>query len=126
MQENPVKQRLAAGGRALGSMIFEFFTPGLPRSLKNAGAEYALYCMEHTGAGLDVFEDEPTPASNPILRLDNVIVAPHALAWTDELFANIARAAVGAVVDVHARRRPKFLVNPEALAHPRARGWLHL
>ena len=78
------------------------------------------------GAGLDVFEEEPTPASNPLLKLDNVIVAPHALAWTDEMFANIAHTAIGAVADVHGRRRPRFLVNPEALAHDRMRSWFHL
>ena len=53
MQENPVKERLAGGGTALGSMVFEFFTPGMPRLLKNAGAEFALYCMEHTGASFE-------------------------------------------------------------------------
>ncbi len=76
------------------------------------------------GAGLDVFEEEPTPADNPILRLDNVIVTPHSLCWTDELFGNIARTAVGAVLDVHAGRAPRFVVDPAALAHPRVRTWL--
>ena len=84
----------------------------------------ALAARRIAGAGLDVFEVEPTPADNPILRLDNVIVAPHALAWTDELFANIARTAIGAVVAVHNGRAPQFLVNPAALAHPRAKRWL--
>lgn len=76
------------------------------------------------GAGLDVFEEEPTPAANPILALDNVIVSPHALAWTDELFGNIGRTAVGAVLAVRAGRLPRFLVNPAAAAHPHARAWL--
>ncbi len=58
MRENPVKQKLAAGGNALGSMIFEFFTPGMPRLLKNAGAEYALYCMEHTGASYETLKPQ--------------------------------------------------------------------
>jgi 2-dehydro-3-deoxyglucarate aldolase/4-hydroxy-2-oxoheptanedioate aldolase len=58
MRENPVKQRLAAGGRSFGSMIFEFFTPGVPRILKNAGAEFALYCMEHTGAGFETLKPQ--------------------------------------------------------------------
>jgi phosphoglycerate dehydrogenase-like enzyme len=84
----------------------------------------ALAARRIAGAGLDVFEEEPTPASNPLLKLDNVIVTPHALCWTDELFGNIARTAIGAVLAVHARRRPEFLVNPEALSHPRVRDWL--
>ena len=92
--------------------------------------EHALYealaARRIAGAGLDVFEEEPTPASNPILELDNVIVAPHALCWTDEMFGNIARTAIGAVLDVHGGRRPRFLVNPEALAHDRIRSWFHL
>lgn len=90
--------------------------------------EKALYetlaARRIAGAGLDVFEHEPTPADNPILKLDNVIVSPHALCWTDELFANIARTAIGAIVAVHAGRRPEFVVNVEALAHPRAKTWL--
>ncbi|MDH4095280.1 MAG: aldolase/citrate lyase family protein [Betaproteobacteria bacterium] len=58
MRENAVKKSLAAGGRAFGSMIFEFFTPGMPRLLKNAGAEYALYCMEHTGASYETLKPQ--------------------------------------------------------------------
>jgi D-3-phosphoglycerate dehydrogenase len=84
----------------------------------------ALAARRIAGAGLDVFEQEPTPADNPILKLDNVIVAPHALCWTDELFGNIARTAIGAVLAVHNGRRPEFLVNPAALVHPRTKAWL--
>jgi D-3-phosphoglycerate dehydrogenase len=90
--------------------------------------ERALYetlaARRIAGAGLDVFEEEPTPASNPILKLDNVIISPHALAWTDELFSGIARTAIGALLAVAASRRPQFLVNPEALSHPRVKAWL--
>ena len=89
--------------------------------------EKALYevlaAKSIAGAGLDVFEEEPTPATNPILKLDNVIVTPHALCWTDELFGNIARTAIGAVLAVHAGRTPQFVVDPAALAHPRVRAW---
>ena len=53
MRSNPVKARLAAGGRAFGTMVFEFATPGLPTILSTAGADYALYCMEHTGFTMD-------------------------------------------------------------------------
>jgi 2-dehydro-3-deoxyglucarate aldolase/4-hydroxy-2-oxoheptanedioate aldolase len=53
MRENPVKQRLADGGRAFGTMVFEFFTPGLPQIAKVAGAEFVLFDMEHTALELD-------------------------------------------------------------------------
>ena len=58
MRENAVKKTLAAGGTAFGSMIFEFFTPGMPRLLKNAGAEFALYCMEHTGVSYETLKPQ--------------------------------------------------------------------
>jgi 2-keto-3-deoxy-L-rhamnonate aldolase RhmA len=49
MRSNPVKAKLAAGGHAYGTMIFEFFTPGIAQIAKNAGAEFILYDMEHSG-----------------------------------------------------------------------------
>jgi len=58
MRENIVKQRLATGGRAFGSMVFEFFTPGMPRLLANAGAQFALYCMEHTGVSYETLKPQ--------------------------------------------------------------------
>ena len=39
-------------------MVFEFFTPGMPRILANAGAEFALYCMEHTGTGYETLKPQ--------------------------------------------------------------------
>jgi phosphoglycerate dehydrogenase-like enzyme len=84
----------------------------------------ALAARRIAGAGLDVFAEEPTPADNPILKLDNVVVSPHALCWTDELFGNIARTAIGAIVAVQVGRRPEFIVNPAVLVHPRTKVWL--
>lgn len=70
------------------------------------------------GAGLDVFEDEPCPADEPILAMENVVVAPHALCWTDECFANIGAADLAAVAAVMAGRAPRGLVDPEVVRHP--------
>ena len=58
MHDNPVKRRLAAGGASLGAMIFEFFTPGISRLCANAGAEYVMYCMEHTGVSLETLKPQ--------------------------------------------------------------------
>jgi phosphoglycerate dehydrogenase-like enzyme len=74
------------------------------------------------GAALDVFEQEPVSPDNPILKLDNVIVSPHSLCWTDECYRGIAESAFRAVVDVASGRRPDNLVNPAALSHSRWAG----
>lgn len=49
MRPNPVKEALAAGGRAYGTMVFEFLSAGLPQVLANAGAQFVFYDMEHSG-----------------------------------------------------------------------------
>ena len=58
MRNNPVKQSLAAGGRAFGAMVFEFFAPGLPQICRNAGAAFVLYDMEHTGLGFETLKTQ--------------------------------------------------------------------
>jgi phosphoglycerate dehydrogenase-like enzyme len=71
------------------------------------------------GAGLDVFEVEPVPADEPILKLDNVIVAPHALCWTDQCFAGNGAADVKAVLDVMKGEVPRGVVNRAVVDGPR-------
>jgi 2-keto-3-deoxy-L-rhamnonate aldolase RhmA len=56
VRDNPVKAKLASGGRAVGAMVFEFATPGLPQLCRNAGAEFVLYDMEHTGTGFETIK----------------------------------------------------------------------
>jgi phosphoglycerate dehydrogenase-like enzyme len=72
------------------------------------------------GAGLDVLEAEPPDPDDPILGLDNVIVTPHALCWTDQLFAGNGAADVQAVLDLKAGRIPRGIVNRSVLD---ARAW---
>jgi D-3-phosphoglycerate dehydrogenase len=73
------------------------------------------------GAALDVFETEPVAPDNPLLAMDNVIVTPHSLCWTDECFHHMAVTGLASIVDALAGRRPRFIVNPEVLSHPDVR-----
>jgi phosphoglycerate dehydrogenase-like enzyme len=70
------------------------------------------------GAGLDVFEQEPTPRDNPILRLENVIVTPHALCWTDECFRGNGEAAFRSCLTLARGEVPPHVVNRAALESP--------
>jgi 2-dehydro-3-deoxyglucarate aldolase/4-hydroxy-2-oxoheptanedioate aldolase len=53
MRDNPVKQTLRAGGVSMGVMCLEFATPGIGPMSAAAGAEFAVFDMEHTGWGLE-------------------------------------------------------------------------
>jgi len=70
------------------------------------------------GAAVDVFEKEPADASNPLAKLDNVLLAPHCIAWTDDLFTEIGAVASRCVLDLVAGNTPFGLVNPEVLERP--------
>ncbi len=56
MYRNPVRERLRAGGASFGVMAFEFFTPGLAPVLANAGAEFVILDMEHSGVSIDTIK----------------------------------------------------------------------
>lgn len=73
------------------------------------------------GAGLDVFEEEPSPADEPLFALDNVIVTPHALCWTDECFAGNGAADVRAMKALMKGEVPEGVVNRAVLESPRFR-----
>jgi len=64
------------------------------------------------GAGLDVTEREPIEPTSPLLAMDNVIITPHALCWTDECFYDIAATALRSIADVASGKRPAHVVNP--------------
>jgi len=76
------------------------------------------------GAALDVFEREPVAHSNPLLAMDNVIVTPHSLCWTDECFHNMATTGLASIVDALSGRVPEFVVDRDVLHHPRVKSRL--
>ncbi|HEY3092414.1 MAG TPA: NAD(P)-dependent oxidoreductase, partial [Vicinamibacterales bacterium] len=90
--------------------------------------EKALYAAlaekRIAGAALDVFEVEPVGHDNPLLKLENVIVTPHSVCWTDEFFRNNAESAFRSVVAVATGKTPTFVVNRDVLQHSDVRARL--
>ena len=58
MRDNPIKRALQSGRTAAGAMVFELMAPGLPQICRNAGAEFVLYDMEHTGIGFETLKTQ--------------------------------------------------------------------
>jgi len=60
----------------------------------------ALYEGTIAGAALDVFEEEPASKTNPLFKLDNVIVSPHNGALTQESVSQMGLDAAKGIVEV--------------------------
>ena len=65
------------------------------------------------GAALDCFDVEPVTTPSRFAGLEQVLLAPHAIAWTDELFRDIGRTACQGMIDLVHGRQPRGIVNPE-------------
>jgi len=75
----------------------------------------ALSSRRIAGAGIDVFEVEPTPPDNPLLKLDNIIVTPHHICLTDECINTVAASVFNACRDLAHGRVPRNVVNQQVL-----------
>jgi D-3-phosphoglycerate dehydrogenase len=67
-----------------------------------------------SGAGLDVFAEEPPPTDHPLMAFENVIVSPHNAGITHEAMANVAIFSADQWIDILDGRVPPRLINPEA------------
>ena len=81
--------------------------------------ERALYeALENdqiAGAGLDVFEQEPAPLDNPLLKFNSVVVAPHISSASLETRAKMSEMVADNLVSFFEGRRPPNLVNPDVM-----------
>jgi glyoxylate reductase len=79
--------------------------------------EEALYKALTNGwifaAGIDVFEKEPTPRENPLLKLPNLVVTPHIASATHQARSKMAEVAAKNLVNVLKGEEPLFLFNQE-------------
>jgi phosphoglycerate dehydrogenase-like enzyme len=78
----------------------------------------ALEDRRIAGAAIDCFEREPVTAQHRLGSLDNVILAPHCIAWTDELFRDIGRTVSRGLLALWRGERPAGAVNPEVFDRP--------
>lgn len=70
------------------------------------------------GAGLDVFETEPLPIDDPLLKLENVIVTPHWSCSTSDVWKATGRAMAEGMLHAARGRVPDNVVNREVLDRP--------
>jgi D-3-phosphoglycerate dehydrogenase len=73
------------------------------------------------GAGLDVLEAEPIDPASPLLRMEQVIVTPHAAWYSEEGRSDLKRRAAEEAVRVLRGERPRHCVNPEVFGRPARR-----
>jgi phosphoglycerate dehydrogenase-like enzyme len=94
-----------------------FVNVGRGATVNEAALVRALRAGEIAGAALDVFEEEPLPASSPLWEMEQVIVFPHVsgdtLGWEEEVVAlfveNLDRFLAG---------EPLFNVVDKRAGHP--------
>lgn len=70
------------------------------------------------GAGIDVFPEEPPSPDDPLFELDNVILSPHGLAWTENIMRDNGVEACGHILTVMRGQIPQSVVNREVLGSP--------
>lgn len=84
--------------------------------------EDALYevLVNHriAGAALDCFDVEPVTEPHAFRDLDNVLLAPHSIAWTNEMFRDIGLTACQSLLDLSCGRWPHGVLNSELRTRP--------
>ncbi|MGQ0636789.1 MAG: NAD(P)-dependent oxidoreductase [Planctomycetaceae bacterium] len=71
------------------------------------------------GAAIDCFAEEPLCSPPRFAELNNVLLAPHAIAWTEGLFRDMGRAVLSSILELRRGQRPRGVVNREVFERPR-------
>jgi phosphoglycerate dehydrogenase-like enzyme len=108
------------GARELGLMKPDAYLINTARGgIVDEDALYEVLAEQRiAGAALDCFAIEPVIEPHRFGTLDNVLLAPHSIAWTEELFRDIGRAACQGMLDLAAGKVPRGVINREVLERP--------
>ena len=75
----------------------------------------ALASGQIAGAALDVLEQEPPAANDPLLQMDNVIITPHLASWSGAALIQLRRDTARNVVEALQGQQPRSIVNRKSL-----------
>jgi D-3-phosphoglycerate dehydrogenase len=80
-----------------------------------------LVAKKISGAALDVFTQQPLPASSPIYHLDHVLLSPHMAGITDDSLKAVGASVAAQVKQLLRGELPEHLVNRPQTAEILAR-----
>ena len=114
------KTRNLIGEKQIALMKREAYLINTARGgiVDEAALHQAIKDRRIAGAALDVFAQEPMTGPHPLAEFDNVLLAPHCIAWTEELFSDIGRAVCQGMADLSRGEKPRGMVNPVVLQRP--------
>jgi len=81
--------------------------------IKETDLIWALENKEIAAAGLDVTDPEPIQPDNPMLKMDNVIITPHAAYYSEESQLPLQTLTAENVAQVLTGYYPRYLANKE-------------
>ncbi len=106
------------GGGQLGLMKESAFLVNTSRGQQTVDQPALIKALQNDeigGAALDVFEEEPLPADDPLMAMENVILLPHIGSGTVETRAAMRDLSIDNLLRALRGERPKAVVNPEVL-----------
>jgi D-3-phosphoglycerate dehydrogenase / 2-oxoglutarate reductase len=115
--------RYLINARTLALMKPQAFLINVARGaiVDEAALEEALEEGRLAGAGLDVLEAEPPPASHPLFKFENVVFTGHFASCSVEAYADLRRQVSEQVAQILRGEFPSHLVNSEVRSRPQCR-----
>lgn len=89
--------------------------------IKEAALVKALEEKWIAGAALDVFDQEPLPADNPLRKAPNVLLSAHNCPFARETAEKVSSAAAQAIIDLMQGRKPRWVVDSKVFEQPNLR-----